>query len=86
MTKKVKNTPRPPRTRTRISSKHQVTIPKGPFHAAGLREGDTLQVSARGAGEVVLTRVDELVERYSGALDTGGGLRREIEEVRREWR
>lgn len=74
------------RSRTRISSKHQVTIPAGPFHEAGLREGDALQVEARGAGQVLLTRVDELVERYSGALDTGGALRRDLERLREEWR
>lgn len=72
--------------RTRISSKHQVTIPAVAFRAAGFQPGDSVQVEARGAGRVVLTRVDELVERYSGALDTGGKLRAEVGGLREEWR
>jgi bifunctional DNA-binding transcriptional regulator/antitoxin component of YhaV-PrlF toxin-antitoxin module len=72
--------------RTRISRKHQVTIPVVAFRAAGFQPGDTVQVEAKGAGQVVLTRVDELLERYSGALDTGGRLREEVEGLGREWR
>lgn len=82
MPKKVKK----PRDRTRISSKHQVTIPAGAFRAAGLEAGDTVRVEADGAGRVVLTRVDELIERYSGVLDTGGSLRERVEGLREEWR
>lgn len=72
--------------RTRISSKHQVTIPAVAFRTAGLRPGDTLQVEARGAGQVVLTRIDELIDRYSGILDTGGKLREDVDKLRDEWR
>jgi hypothetical protein len=74
------------RASTRISSKHQVTIPSGPFGEAGLREGDALQVEALGPGQVLLTRVDELIERYAGMLNTGGELRRTTERLREEWR
>lgn len=77
---------RPPRRTTRISRKHQVTIPAAAFHTAGLHAGDTLQAEALGAGRVVLTRVDELVERYSGAIDSNGRLRAETEALRDEWR
>lgn len=79
MAEKVKN-------QTRVSSKHQVTIPAGAFRGAGLEPGDTLKVEAEGAGRVVLTRVDELVERYSGRLATGGDLRQRVEGLREEWR
>ncbi|MCO5316235.1 MAG: AbrB/MazE/SpoVT family DNA-binding domain-containing protein [Solirubrobacterales bacterium] len=75
-----------PRDRTRVSSKHQVTIPSGAFRTAGLEAGDTLRVEAQGAGQIVLTRVDELADRYSGCLDTGGGLRAQRDRLRREWR
>ena len=70
----------------RISSKHQVTIPAAAFRTAGLESGDTLQAEALGAGQVILTRVDELVSRYSGALDTGGQLRDRVEGLADEWR
>lgn len=71
---------------TRVSRKHQVTIPVAAFRTAGLQPGDTLRVEARGAGQVVLTRVEELIERYCGALETGGQLRADVERLRDEWR
>lgn len=79
MAEKVKN-------QTRVSSKHQVTIPASPFRQAGFEPGDTLRVEAEGAGRVVLTRIDELVDCYSGCLDTGGSLREQIDGLRDEWR
>lgn len=79
MAEKVKN-------QTRVSSKHQVTIPAAAFRTAGFEPGDTLKVEAEGAGRVVLTRIDELVDRYSGCLNTGGDLRERVEGLREEWR
>ena len=84
--KKMSRTTVGPRSQTRISSKHQVTIPATAFRTAGLEAGDTLRVEAAGAGRVVLTRIDELVDRYSGCLDTGCDLRRQVEGLREEWR
>ncbi|HUY72923.1 MAG TPA: AbrB/MazE/SpoVT family DNA-binding domain-containing protein [Candidatus Dormibacteraeota bacterium] len=74
------------RAQTKVSSKHQVTIPLAAFRGAGLKSGDTLRVEAQGAGQIVLTRVDELLDRYSGCLDSGGGLRAQIQGLREEWR
>lgn len=71
---------------TKISSKHQVTIPARAFRTAGFAPGDTLRVEAEGAGRVVLTRIDELVDCYSGCLETGGDLRKRVEGLRGEWR
>jgi bifunctional DNA-binding transcriptional regulator/antitoxin component of YhaV-PrlF toxin-antitoxin module len=71
--------------RSRISSKHQVTIPAAAFHGAGLAAGDLVRVESEGAGRVVLTKVDDLVNQYSGSLATGGRLRRDIEALRDEW-
>jgi AbrB family looped-hinge helix DNA binding protein len=75
-----------PRSQTKVSSKHQVTIPVGALRRAGLEPGDTLRVEAEGAGRIVMTRIDELLDRYSGSLDTGGNLREQIEGLRGEWR
>ena len=92
MTKNVKKKDRPgipkavPRNRTKVSSKHQVTIPAAAFRTAGFEPGDTLRVEAEGAGRVVLTRIDELIDRYSGCLDTGGALRERVDGLREEWR
>lgn len=74
------------RNQTRVSSKHQVTIPVAAFRSAGLQPGDTLKVEADGAGRIVLTRIEELLDRYSGCLDTGGDLRAQVEGLRGEWR
>jgi bifunctional DNA-binding transcriptional regulator/antitoxin component of YhaV-PrlF toxin-antitoxin module len=71
--------------RSRISSKHQVTIPATAFHGAGLAAGDLVRIEARGAGQVVLTKVDELVDRYSGSLATGGALGQSVRALRDEW-
>jgi bifunctional DNA-binding transcriptional regulator/antitoxin component of YhaV-PrlF toxin-antitoxin module len=80
--KKVKKKP----GRTRISSKHQVTIPVQALRSAGLEPGDILRAQADGAGRVLLTRIDELADRYSGCLDTDGALREQVRGLRSEWR
>lgn len=82
MPEKVKKT----RRTTRVSSKHQVTIPAPAFKTAGFEPGDTLQAEALGAGQVILTRVGELADRYCGALSSGGALRAGVEQLRDEWR
>lgn len=74
------------RNQTKVSSKHQVTIPAVAFRGAGLEPGDTLRVEAEGVGRIVLTRLDELLDRYSGSLDTAGQLGPQVEGLRREWR
>jgi bifunctional DNA-binding transcriptional regulator/antitoxin component of YhaV-PrlF toxin-antitoxin module len=71
--------------RSRISSKHQVTIPAAAFRGAGFKAGDTVRIEAEGAGRVVLTKIDDLVDRYSGTLATGGELRRSVQALRDEW-
>lgn len=83
MATRVKNQGGTRRT-TRISSKHQVTIPRDAFRDAGLQAGDRLEAHATGRGKIVLTRADGATERFAGAL-TGvfppGGL----DELRDEW-
>lgn len=68
-----------------MSRKNQVTVPVAELRAAGLEPGDVVRVEALGTGRVILTRVDELVERYAGALDTGAELARQARELRDEW-
>jgi bifunctional DNA-binding transcriptional regulator/antitoxin component of YhaV-PrlF toxin-antitoxin module len=71
---------------TKVSTKHQVTIPVSVLRDAGIRTGDVLKVEADGAGRLVLTRVDELLAGYSGRLATGGRLGKVVEGLREEWR
>ena len=63
-----------------------MTIPATPFREACFEPGDILRVEAERAGRIVLTRVDELLDRYSGCLDSGGDLRERVDGLRDEWR
>jgi bifunctional DNA-binding transcriptional regulator/antitoxin component of YhaV-PrlF toxin-antitoxin module len=74
------------KNQSRISSKHQVTIPAAAFRGAGFEAGDVVRVEVDGAGRVVLTRLDALLDEYSGSLRTGGDLREKVEGLREEWR
>jgi bifunctional DNA-binding transcriptional regulator/antitoxin component of YhaV-PrlF toxin-antitoxin module len=71
---------------TKISSKHQVTLPVRTLREAGLGPGDVLRVESDGSGRVVLTRVDEVLGRYSGAMASAGRLREAVDGLRDEWR
>jgi bifunctional DNA-binding transcriptional regulator/antitoxin component of YhaV-PrlF toxin-antitoxin module len=71
--------------RSRVSSKHQITIPIGAFSEAGLREGDIVQVRADGRGRVLIARVDDLLDEYAGCLSTGGEMGRVVRGLRAEW-
>lgn len=62
-----------------------MTIPVQALRSAGLEPGDVLRAQADGAGRVLLTRVDELVDRYSNCLDTGGALGEQVKGPRDEW-
>ena len=69
---------------TRVSPKHQVTLPVEALARAGLKTGDRLRVEANGPGELVLTRSDDVLERYAGALP-GVWSPGDLEELRNEW-
>jgi AbrB family looped-hinge helix DNA binding protein len=54
------------RGRTRISRKHQATIPVEALRRAGLKPGDELIVQAAGAGRITLVRADDLITLHAG--------------------
>lgn len=83
--KKSKSEARRGAGRSRVSGKHQITIPMGAFSEAGLREGDVVQVKAQGRGRVLIARMDDLVDEYAGCLSTSGKLGRAVRGLRREW-
>jgi bifunctional DNA-binding transcriptional regulator/antitoxin component of YhaV-PrlF toxin-antitoxin module len=82
-----KDRPRGARRRgwTRISTKHQVTLPVDAMREAGLRPGDELRVEPDGTGRLVLVRERDVVAEFVG--DMGDvytpGL---LEKLRDEWR
>jgi PD-(D/E)XK endonuclease len=51
-----------PSGRTRISRNHQITIPMGPFRAAGLGVADSLRVRAEGNGRLSVRRIEGSVD------------------------
>jgi len=71
------------RGRTRISSKHQVTIPVDVLRRAGLKPGDELYVETDSAGRVTLVREDDVIAKYAGTLGYPKGY---LEKLRNEWR
>ncbi len=73
-----------PRAVTRISTKHQVTIPRKAFREAGLRPGDRLVAVSDGPGRVVLKRTESATEHHGGAL-TGVFPPGALDELRDEW-
>ncbi len=82
MGRKVKTNRR--RGRTRISAKHQITIPVDALAAAGLQTGDRLRVEPGGPGRITFVREEDPIARHAGAL-TGVYRPGELEELRREW-
>lgn len=76
---------------TRISSKHQVTIPARALDRVGLKAGDELKVDVDQAGRIVLTAADPVADRQAAIERTAGlftGVYRpdELEKLRNEWR
>ena len=72
------------RGQTRVSAKHQATIPVEALREAGLKVGDRLRVEAAGAGRIVLVRVRDAVKRHAGRL-TGVYPAGYLARLRREW-
>ncbi|MCC6236366.1 MAG: hypothetical protein IT299_02185 [Dehalococcoidia bacterium] len=69
---------------TRVSKKHQVTIPMKVLRAAGFELGECLRARAEGPGRVVLERAEDILASYAGAL-TGVYEPGEVERLRAEW-
>ncbi len=67
---------------TRISTKHQVTIPIEALREAGFVAGQELRVEVRGPGEVALVETHDPVEEFAGTMRYPSGY---LEALRDEW-
>jgi bifunctional DNA-binding transcriptional regulator/antitoxin component of YhaV-PrlF toxin-antitoxin module len=72
------------RGQTRVSAKNQVSLPVDAMREAGLGIGDRLRAETIGPGSILLTRVDDPVDRYAGTL-TDVYPEGYLEDLRREW-
>jgi len=69
---------------SRVSSKHQVTIPADALRAAGLEVGERLVAHAEGPGRVVFEREIDVLAELAGSL-TGVYEPHEVDRLRDEW-
>jgi bifunctional DNA-binding transcriptional regulator/antitoxin component of YhaV-PrlF toxin-antitoxin module len=69
---------------TRVSSKHQVTIPVDALNEAQLAPGDELRVSADGRGRLILTVIIDPLEALIGSAP-GLAAETDLQALRDEW-
>jgi bifunctional DNA-binding transcriptional regulator/antitoxin component of YhaV-PrlF toxin-antitoxin module len=70
---------------SKLSSKHQVTIPVRILREAGLAAGDEIVIRSSGQGRIEIERADDLVRRYAGSLPAGTYPAGYLDQLRGEW-
>jgi len=70
---------------SKVSGKHQVTIPVRILREAGLAAGDEVVVRSSGQGRIEIERADDLVRRYAGSLRAGTYPPGYLNGLRGEW-
>jgi len=70
---------------TRLSRKHQATIPVAVLAEAGIQAGEPLRVEALGPGRIILTRAEDRLEDLLGALGREVYPEGYLHELRAEW-
>jgi bifunctional DNA-binding transcriptional regulator/antitoxin component of YhaV-PrlF toxin-antitoxin module len=84
MSDEVKRTRRRPGI-TRLSRKHQATIPVAVLAEAGIQAGEQLRVEALGPGRIILTRSEGRLDDLLGALGSDVYPEGYLQELRAEW-
>ena len=69
---------------SRVSSKHQITIPVDALRAAGVEAGERLVATADGPGRIVFEREIDVLAQFAGAL-TDVYPPNELTSLRDEW-
>jgi len=70
------------RGQTRVTAKHQITIPVAALRAAGIGPGDTLVARVEAAGRIVLERATDPLAEFAGSIPYPEGY---LEALRSEW-
>jgi bifunctional DNA-binding transcriptional regulator/antitoxin component of YhaV-PrlF toxin-antitoxin module len=71
---------------SKVSSKHQVTLPVRVLEEAGFAAGDEVIIRVVGRGRIEVERAEDVIERYAGSLPAGTYPRGHLNELRDEWR
>lgn len=71
---------------SKLSSKHQVTIPVSILREVGLAAGDEVVIRASGHGRIEIERSGDLVRRFAGSLPAGTYPSGYLDQLRGEWR
>ena len=71
---------------SKVSRKHQVTIPVSVLAEAGLAAGDEVVIRTLAPGRIQVERADDLVARYAGCLPPGTFPPGHLDSLRDEWR
>ena len=69
---------------TKVSTKHQITLPVAALREAGIEVGDELFVHADQDGRLTLVRERGRIERWAGAFP-GLSDATDLERLRGEW-
>jgi AbrB family looped-hinge helix DNA binding protein len=84
MVDEVKNPRKRRRGMTRVSAKHQITLPVAAMREAGIEEGDELSVRVDGDGRLALIRERDRIDQWIGAFP-GLSIATDLEGLRDEW-
>jgi bifunctional DNA-binding transcriptional regulator/antitoxin component of YhaV-PrlF toxin-antitoxin module len=71
---------------SKVSRKHQVTLPVAVLKEAGLTAGDEVLIRAVGRGRIEVERAEDVVARFAGSLPAGTYPRGYLDDLRDEWR
>jgi bifunctional DNA-binding transcriptional regulator/antitoxin component of YhaV-PrlF toxin-antitoxin module len=70
---------------TRLSRKHQATIPVAVLAETGIHAGEQLRVEALGPGRIILTRAEDRLEDLIGAFGDDVYPETYLRGLRAEW-